>query len=168
VHFQASQWGSQTEGQFTINLAVAIPAAYEFWTGRPFPKNPATALFPLQQRLGLLTPERRDRWWSVGAEVDSEKIAGEIAGLLENIAVPFFAQYPNSAAVLDSLRRGHRAPGLSNGQVSLVHAILANCAGSETEAARALNRALAESAATPFRATVLLISQRLGLKPSDA
>src|SRR5678816_2724353 len=57
IQFQASRWGSTAEGKFTVNLIVTSPDLYEAWIG-PFPLNPASALFPIQMRIGSLMPER--------------------------------------------------------------------------------------------------------------
>ena len=44
VHFQASRWGTKTDGSFTINLGVSSPLLYSTFTGKEPPKNPATTL----------------------------------------------------------------------------------------------------------------------------
>src|SRR5579864_2248689 len=65
VHFQGSQWGTAVAGSFTVNLGITSQWLYRCWTGRPLPSNPATALFPIQMRIGSLMTERRDHWWEV-------------------------------------------------------------------------------------------------------
>src|SRR6185312_1365668 len=60
VNFQASAWGAQEAGRFTINLGISSPALYEGFIGRKFPKVPAAALWPVSARIGFVMQEPRD------------------------------------------------------------------------------------------------------------
>ncbi len=93
VHFQSSQWGSASEGRFTINLCIASPVVWEIWTETPFPKNPASAQIPFTQRLGLLRPSNRDLWWNVDANSRFDLLSAEVNETLREYGIPYLNQY---------------------------------------------------------------------------
>jgi hypothetical protein len=163
IHFQGSQWGSADEGRFTINLVVASPAAYEGWTGKAFPSNPATALFPIQQRIGLLMPKHTDHWWDVSSTTDIVALCKEVLFALSEHATSFFEAYPNTASILARLREGELLPGLSEAQAVLVHAIVAKASGFPEEAATQIRTALAQVGKYSSSGKVELVARRLGL-----
>lgn len=142
VHFQTSQWGDASSGSFTVNLAVAIPFVHDIWTGGAFPANPASALFPITQRIGFLMPPGRDQWWTVDNETDLEALAAEVASDVLLFGLPFFAPFKNVDAVVAMARSGAGLPGLTEPQFHVVHAILAAGAGEMAEAERKLRASL--------------------------
>src|SRR5262245_40914303 len=79
VNFQASTWGSQKAGRFTINLGISSPALFEGFIGRRFPKVPAAALWPVNTRIGFVTPAHRDLWWDVGEKTNIAQLEDEVA-----------------------------------------------------------------------------------------
>jgi hypothetical protein len=163
VHLQASQWGTATAGSFTANLVVTSAWLYSSWTSRPLPSNPATALFPVVQRIGGLTPSRRDLWWEVLASSDLGAVSTEVASTVIEYGLPFFDSAGNSDALLARLRAGQGLPGVTAHQAPLVHAMLAAEKGLTSEAQEQIRRALADAGAAPFGDTVRLIAGRLGL-----
>jgi len=163
IHFQGSRWGSKDEGKFTINLVVTSGAIFEFWTGKPLPSNPASALFPIQQRIGGLMPLHLDHWWSVDNSTDIEALGHEVTDAINSFALPFFSEYPESSALLNRLRQGAGLPGITTAQRSLLHAMLAKIVGLPEEAAAQIHKALVDAGASPFKATVTLIGQRIGV-----
>ena len=165
IHFQASQWGTAAEGKFTVNLIVTSPVLYTEWIGHPFPANPASALFPIQMRIGSLMPERRDYWWTVGSETDSSSLAIEVAGTIEHYALQFFTSYENNQALLGQLRKGI-CPGCTPAQAAVVHALVANDLGYKAEAGEAIKTALARSVVSGFSERVVSLAQKLELPVS--
>jgi Domain of unknown function (DUF4304) len=163
IHFQASQWGSSMEGQFTINLVVTSAMLYEAWTGKPLPRNPASALFPIQQRIGTLMPGHQDHWWSVSASTDIPAIEREVLQALTEHALPFFTEYPDCKTLLNRLRQNKGLPGLTSAQFPLIHAMLANGLGYPDEASTQIQRALSDVGASPFRATVMRVGHQIGV-----
>jgi hypothetical protein len=163
IHFQASQWGTARDGSFTVNLVVTSEFLYRAWTGEPLPANPATALFPIAQRIGLLMPGRSDYWWRVSAEIDVDSVAAHVATMVVEHALPFFAAFADHDAILACLRNGRAPNGLLQGQIPLVHAMLAARAGCLAEAKERLESAVALAGASAFRKTVILVGSRLGL-----
>lgn len=163
IHFQASMWGSSQEGSFTINLIVTSASLYKFYTGSPLPRNPATALFPVQRRIGWLLPQRLDHWWSITSNTDIGALCHEVTSALTQYALPFFAEYPDSCALLERLRQGKGLPGLTKPVCRLAHAMLAYEAGCLDEATAQIRIAITEAGTAPFLETVLLIADRIGI-----
>ena len=163
VHLQASQWGTAMAGSFTVNLGVTSAWLFRSWTGKPMPSNPATALFPIVQRIGSLTPSRRDLWWDVELSSDLVSVSTEVASTVIQYGLPFFDWAADSDALLARLRAGKGLPGLTVQQAPLVHAILAAEKGLTSEAQEQTLRAVADAGNSPFADTVRVIAQRLGL-----
>jgi hypothetical protein len=163
VHLQASQWPTATAGSFTVNLVVTSAWLYTSWTSRSLPSNPATALFPVVQRIGGLTPSRRDLWWEVQASSDLVAVSTEVANTVIEYGLPFFDSAANSDALLARLRAGKGLPGVTAHQALLVHAMLAAERGLPSEAQEQIRRALADAGVSPFGDTVRVIARRLGL-----
>ena len=166
IHFQASKWGTRSEGRFTMNLVVTAPFVYEAWTGRPFPANPATAFFPIQMRIGFLMPAGTDHWWDVTDAPPGEAMLAEVIDALTKFGVPFLDGFPSSLTLLQRLRAGERLPGVLGQQPPLVHAILAHHHGAIDEARALLDGALDRAGSSPSQATVRTLARRLGLEAS--
>jgi hypothetical protein len=137
-HFQVSQWGSREEGQFTVNVGVGLPAVWEIMFDKPFPTNPATGQFPLSERIGLLMPERLDRWWQVDEATDLDEIADHVALCVQKSGLPFLDAWGSEASILSGLRSDLHVPGLLPGLKDLLHASLAARAGGKPEARQIL------------------------------
>lgn len=165
IHFQASQWGTTAEGKFTVNLIVTSPVLYTEWIGRPFPANPASALFPVQMRIGSLMPERCDYWWTVGFETNISSLATQVANAIEHCAIQFFNSYESNEALLAQLRQGI-CPGCTSPQAAVVHALVANELGYKAEAVEACKAALSKSKAPGFSERVVSLARKLGLPVS--
>jgi hypothetical protein len=66
-----------------------------------------SALWPVNVRLGQLTPSRLDRWWTVAADTESAQVGEEVAALLRAHAVPWL----DALATRDALVRAvHENP----------------------------------------------------------
>ncbi len=162
VNFQASQWGSKDAGQFTINVAITSRVLFEFWAGKAFPSNPGSALFPITRRIGGLMPQRLDHWWPVDGTSDIGALEHDVTQTIISHALPFFSAYAESSVLLTRLREGLGLPGCTSAQCTLLHAMLAQIAGLSDEAAVQISKALVDAGSSPFKATVMLIGQRIG------
>lgn len=160
VHFQSSQWGTATEGRFTVNLVVTSSGIYEAWTGCSLPANPATASYPIQQRIGSCLPEKKDTWWTIDSEIDLDALAGQVAAIVALHAPAFFAQFTSTQAMLSSLRVSGSLPGLTRAQAALVHAYLAQVNGSAEEAQSIICTELRATSNSPFKNTILSFAER--------
>jgi hypothetical protein len=162
IHFQASQWGTATEGKLTVNLSVSSPMIWRAWYGVAFPSNPATALFPFQVRIGHLMPGRLDRWWDIDERTRPDECAEEITGLIVKFGLPFLDRVRSLPEMLDLLRKDI-APGLSEPQALAVHAIVANELGLQKEASALLGEAANASKIGGFRSNLRLVADRAGI-----
>jgi Domain of unknown function (DUF4304) len=160
VNFQASRGMALPLGAFTVNLLVTSEYLYLCWAGRT-PVNPATMFFPIQQRIGLLMPQREDRWWPVDGGIDG--LCREVSRALVQYGLPFFETFPSADALLALLRSGSTLPGVLMTDAHLLLAMLAKEKGLDDEATAQLRRALEKAGASSFRDTVLRIAERLRL-----
>lgn len=163
IHFQSSKWGTASDGQFTVNLVVTAPALYEAWTGRALPANPATASYPIQERIGLCLPTRADTWWTVGPQTSIESLAEEVAAVIAHHGPAFFARFPNMQAILAHVRETNSLPGLTRAQAVLVHACLAQLAGARDEAQALVLAELKAAETAPFRNAIRSFASRAGI-----
>lgn len=164
IHFQGSQWGSADHGKFTINLAVTGAALYTAYTGKPLPANPATVLWPIQERIGFFLPGRRDHWWSVDADTDLDALAEEVSSALGSIVAGFFARFADSDALLQLLGSGASIPGLFPAHRPIVLATLLAARGEHEQAATCLREAQECCTISAFGSTYPQVAARLGLR----
>lgn len=162
INFQVSRWGTSDAGSFTVNLVIASGYCYEIWTGKPPSANPASAAYPVSQRIGLLLPDRKDKLWDVDASTDIQKLSKEVETLVVEVGIPFLDGIPDLESLLVRLRGEESVPYLTVPQARVVHAMLAARLGYRDEASLQLVEAL-RLAGPLFKPTVLLIAERLGL-----
>jgi len=164
VNFQASQWGTSEAGQFTLNLGVSSPSLYSIFTGRSFPKNPGTVLWPINNRIGGLMPSRCDLWWQVTEVSDANKLGPEVADALREYAIPFFESIRTEEQFNELLLGGRPVPGLTAAQRPLVGATIAVQLGQLDVARRLLRTALNDHRGKPFESTVRNTARELRLE----
>jgi hypothetical protein len=99
VGFQKSKWSDAAEVAFTLNLTVAsrrgcaeARATHPHLPERP---SPTRTLYGAgvdkwiwQSRIGLLLPDRNDRWWDVTAGQDTRALATELIDIIRDRALP--------------------------------------------------------------------------------
>ena len=163
IHFQASQFGSADSGTFTINLVVTEPRVYQAWCRRPLPANAATALFPVQERIGLLDSKPRDHWWEVTGSTNISEVEAEVFELLQRAEAHFFPQFMSLETMLDRLRATGALPGLTGGQGAVVHGLIAAILGQTKEAERVLRDLAASSTAPGFTHNVREAAKNVGI-----
>jgi hypothetical protein len=79
VNVQASQWNTAREGEFTINLGVYHRDLAELHDILPPVKSPKVYDCVIQQRIGLIMPERLDHWWSITRSTNIAALGAEVA-----------------------------------------------------------------------------------------
>ncbi|EMY78282.1 PF14137 domain protein [Leptospira weilii serovar Ranarum str. ICFT] len=163
IHFQYSQWNSGENGKFTINLAIVSESLYKFWTGNSLPKNPATALWPIQVRLSSLLPEKFDKWWTVDLNTNLVILTKEIIECLQAYALPFFSKYSSINELFDELKFDKSIPGIFESQRPLLLAMIYKLKQNEKESIKLIQKAFHESEGSRFQETVVLLANRLGL-----
>jgi len=96
-------------GKFTVNLGVAFD---EMWkvdlssASKPFPSFVNEYECHLRLRLGELAKKKADAWWSLKGDVG--RVAREVAGLIEDFAVPWLERLDTRRAVLTAWERHER------------------------------------------------------------
>jgi hypothetical protein len=168
VHFQASQWGTSSEGSFTVNLGISSPTLYASFTGREFPKNPATVLWPVSARIGSLMPSHCDLWWEVSERTDLDTLGIEVASALRDHALPYLDRIRTPDQFNTLLLGEQPIPGVTAAQRPLIGATLAIDIGEYQSARRMLEEALAKHLGKPFESTVRNVARRLDLQLNGA
>jgi hypothetical protein len=94
IGFQKSQYSDRDALKFTINLKVVPKAVWEemrqqrsHLPAKPSP-NTIYGNYEWNQRIGLLMPERTDRWWWVYGSEDNTGTFTEVKRALMEIGVP--------------------------------------------------------------------------------
>lgn len=162
VNFQASAWGSHEKGCFTINLGVSSPMLYETYTGTPLPRAPAAALWPVNERIGKLMPDRKDHWWDVDANTDVDALGEEVAGVIRDYAVPWLTSLATREALIRAIAHGTTPLGMFALHVPIALAIFAAEDGDTARAASILGAALDDIRGKPGERMVRHIGDRLG------
>lgn len=162
--FQASRWGDRDTGKFTINVIMTSPYIYETFWGKPFPRLPGNALFPVYFRIGFLM-NGSDYWWSVDQQTDLNSVSVSVSEVLLGKGLPFFNQYPTIDVVFEHLRAEEGILSLPHqGTGQLIRAMLAHRKGLEQEAQEEVRQLLAAEGASFFGQKVREVAKRLGLE----
>jgi hypothetical protein len=163
VNFQASAWGSRDAGRFTINLGVSSTALFEGFTGRRFPKQPSSALWPINVRIGRLMPAPADLWWDVDSNTDVAKLGDEIAAALRDYVLPFFSSLSTRQQLIAAVQQRAATLRIFPAPVRLVLAIVAAEDGDIERARSLLHSSLSDARGRPFEKTVRRIADRLAI-----
>lgn len=99
VDVQESRWSAPGEVGFTLNGGVYVPGVLHLYARRPEPKTPAPADCCLVARVGMLTPERKDLWWTLAADSDAgdDEAGAAAAAATERFLLPFLARVESAA-----------------------------------------------------------------------
>ncbi len=163
IHFQASQWGSHDKGSFTVNLIVTAEKLYKYWTGASLPKNPATATWPIQVRLGDVCPEARDKWWEIKPHTDISQVGNEIVNRIKNYGLHFFGKYNSIGDIRAAFTSPKKYAGLFQSHAPIIEAIILVEEGSMSKAEEILKKELKINQGKPFSETILKVASRLNL-----
>jgi hypothetical protein len=157
INFQASQWNSAENGEFTINLVVTSPVLYCYWAGRPFPKNPASATWPICESIGFLLPEHGSLWWKVNNDTNTNKLSIEVLDLIKTYGLPFLNNYKTIDDIGSKMQPNRELLNI------LIKAIISKVKNNDSESLALLQSALSQSKGKPFEESIKIIAQRLGL-----
>jgi hypothetical protein len=105
VQLQGADDNSSEGARFTVNVAVWVPALS---TGT----TPSVADAHWQVRLGLLGPERADRWWEANDLAMADAAALDIVAWVQAFALPALARIQH-ARDLVALWKSGESPGLT-------------------------------------------------------
>jgi hypothetical protein len=140
---------------------------YRLFIGKPGPKHPSGAHWPIQQRIGSLTPERRDLWWDVDGTTDVVALGERVAEHVVRYAVPFLDELGSRESFGAFLDRGRAAlvPPL---QFQIARALFAYCEGRREAAVAMLQSTLDERAGKPGAQLVQMVLDTLKTRRNDA
>lgn len=112
IEFQKSRGNTKEALSFTINLAVVCGPLLEA-DGLTLQKARAIDGH-LRQRIGILLPDRQDKWWEIDAATDVNALATEVTNTIGDIAVPYLLRYVDPHDLMALWETG-QAPGLTEG-----------------------------------------------------
>jgi hypothetical protein len=114
IEFQRSTTNTSSRLLFTVNLAIVCDGLQ--YPGVPIRKAAAMD-GQLTERLGMLLPERRDKWWEITETTNIDALSAEIATLLTTYAIPYLERYLQPSALL-ALWDSGVSPGLTEKQAN--------------------------------------------------
>lgn len=96
LNVQASQWSSQEELKFTVNLGAFYPELNGLmqvasWAD-PGASGPTEAQCHVRQRLGNLTDSQRDTWWELRVGMPTQAVATEVMEAVRDRGLPWFRE----------------------------------------------------------------------------
>jgi len=165
INLQASSRGSLQEGEFTVNLAITNRLIYPVWSGKPFPSNPGSVVWPVHTRIGRLCGDH-DMWWKVNGTTDKHALVSSVAAQVTRSALEWFSAYPGLEALdgaLAKVRKFNDVPGVYEAQAPVIRAIVSSMRGDTPMARQLLCSAFASHAGKPFGASIQIVGGRLGI-----
>jgi hypothetical protein len=113
VELQSAQGAADNQVAVTVNLGVYAPVLVDADIRQYI--RPSIPQAHWRERLGILLPERRDRWWTIESAEAADLTGCEIAGSVEVFGLPTLAKIPDLAALRRIWEAG-ASPGLSDYQ----------------------------------------------------
>lgn len=165
INLQASSWGTSQEGQFTVNLAITNRLIYSVWSGRSFPSNPGSAVWPVHTRIGRLLGDH-DIWWEVSGSTDKDALVSSVAAQVEASALEWFSAYQGLEALDATLAKAKNfndVPGVYETQAPVIRAIISSMRGNTPMARELLSSSFASHAGKPFGESIRMVGRRLGI-----
>jgi hypothetical protein len=109
VDLQRNRPSSLEEMSFTLNCGVFIADLTSTYADRPAPSTLKVTDSNIGARVGVLTPERLDKWWTLRSD-DSlpshdERVISEIQFHLLEYILPFLESIGTKSAALDFLEK---------------------------------------------------------------
>lgn len=105
VDIQLWKYNDATRARFTIELGICVPVALEMTAAlqsfsyfRPSIANPGITECAERERLGILMPEPRDRWWTMSSGTDPSDVANEVIANLQRFGIPWLERHESLEA----------------------------------------------------------------------
>lgn len=170
IDVQRSRWSDASEAQFTLNCGVFVPGVISTYTNRPERAQVDSVDCCIRTRIGLLSNQMRDKWWTLSksdnfAIVDRENGA-EVAKLLVECALPFLYRFETLDNVLRFLTipRSPQDKSVWPQAVAVAYsyaAVIASKMNRANDVATALEMAMAASKGSPAEEFVIRLRERL-------
>lgn len=113
IEVQGSRRSTAEEAKFTVNVGVFSPML--IYPDVRATTKPSIPRAHWRQRLGVLSPENKDIWWTVRTEQQAESAVVDIATRIERFALPALGQLQQLDALVTLWKSG-RSPGLTEHQ----------------------------------------------------
>lgn len=113
VNLQKSTASDSRRVEVTINIGVWVKILAPVRVGVPDKANVWSAHW--RERIGHLSPERVDRWWSAATIDEAVLVGRELSARIAILALPKFEHLSSLEAVIALWQSGH-SPGLTVGQ----------------------------------------------------
>lgn len=110
---EMSRWLRDEAIVFTINLGIVCGQLLE--GDESSLKGVGIVDAHVRQRVGMLLPDRPDKWWTIDPKADTTSLIEEISGLIEREAAPYLDRYLNDDALV-ALWESGQSPGLTETQ----------------------------------------------------
>jgi hypothetical protein len=110
IEFQRSDKSSEEILVFTVNLGVVCGELLD--AGSSGAQKARIIDAHLRQRVGMLLPDRPDKWWEVTASTDRVSFVQEIVDLLMKKGAPYVESHLATKALL-ALWESGQSPGLT-------------------------------------------------------
>ncbi len=112
INFQTSQKSCQSEIIFTLNVGIMSRRLYQFLESKALPDFPPLLDCHLQQRAGILLPERGDKWWLLNANHSTKDCFTQIKTALEKWITPYLQKNMTDSNLIELWEDG-TSPGLT-------------------------------------------------------
>lgn len=113
VEFQKSSKSNAEAIVFTINLGIVCGRLLE--GDESSLKGVGIVDAHLRQRVGMLLPDRPDKWWTIDPKTNASSLIEEISGLIEREAAPYLDRHLDDDALV-ALWESGQSPGLTETQ----------------------------------------------------
>lgn len=113
IEFQKSTKGSSGKLLFTINLAIVCGEL--LGQDQPDLEKARSVDAHFRQRIGMLLPDRPDKWWEITETTDVNALATEVGNLISKEAAPYIQRYLDTNELI-ALWKSGKSPGLTETQ----------------------------------------------------
>lgn len=109
INIQASKWNEGDEGQFTVNVGVYYPEISKITDALPVSGMPREYDCTIRERIGLLTPENKDRWWEIDSTSNDSEVSANVANQVQELCLPWLEKMSSLDAVKSAIANNNRA-----------------------------------------------------------
>lgn len=109
VNVQANKWNESSIGQFTINVGVYYPAIAEITEALPVKGMPKEYDCIIRERIGFLSPEKKDAWWNIDKTTNDLELSEEVTEQVKTLCLPWLAKMSDLNEVKTSVAHKNRA-----------------------------------------------------------
>jgi len=109
INVQASKWNQGSEGQFTVNVGVYYPEVSEITDALPVKGMPKEYDCTVRERIGLLTPGKKDKWWKIDSSSNDSTVSENVAKLVDELCFPWLEKMSDLDTVKSHLAKNNRA-----------------------------------------------------------